>query len=215
MGYTLFTKELVEKVIKDYNPKSVIDLGAQNDFSGPNLPAPYISEWYKEIGIERYMCIDLNGENFAYKLDLSKYLPVDFINFIGTLSNGDPFLFSREVDLVGDVGTIEHIGRDGKFDWEASYICWCNKWNLLKKGGIMVNENPKTQSWVGHGFAYFTKEFYLEMEAMYPWFRIIELGEHAACHNYKDGWNIYCVLQKTSNICISFEQFKTLPLKQS
>lgn len=219
MGYTSFTKELVEKVIKTYNPKSVMDLGAQNDFSGPNLPAPYISEYYEWKDI-KYMCIDLNGENNAYVLDLSKPLPDDFINFRvekGELGATEPFLFSRMVDMVCDIGTGEHIGKNGAFSWEAIYNCWCNKWNLLKVGGIMVNENPLSGNWPKHGWNYHTVEFYKELaqalgESMNDYF---EYGIHAACNNEVDGWNVWCIFKKTGAAFVSFEEFKKMSIKTS
>jgi hypothetical protein len=71
MGYTQHTKEVVEKYVKEFSPKNILDLGSQNDFSQPLLPAPYISEWYKSKGIF-YECIDLNKENEAWAVDLSK-----------------------------------------------------------------------------------------------------------------------------------------------
>lgn len=214
MGYTALTKQLVKELIGTYNVKSVVDLGAQNDFSGPNLPAPYISEWYRENGIGRYMAIDLNGENFSYKLDLSKPLPEDFLNYKDKLSNGDPFLFSRIVDMVGDIGTSEHVGDDGKFGWEAIYNCWLNKHNLLKIGGIMVNENPKTGNWPAHGFNYYTRDFYMEL-CKIAGYNLIAIGEQAAMGNVTDGWNIFSVMEKTSEKFVSLEEFKRLPLKQS
>lgn len=213
MGYTSFTKELVEKVIKTYNPKSVMDLGAQNDFSGPGLPAPYISEWYEWKDI-RYMCIDLNGENKAYALDLSEPLPEDFIEYRvekGELGATEPFVFSRMVDMVCDMGTSEHVGKDGKFAWEAIYNCWLNKWNLLKVGGVMVNENPKSKNWIGHGFNYLEIDFYSKLATICD-IEIIEIGEHAACHNYTDGWNIFCVLVKKGEKFCSLNEFEELPI---
>lgn len=198
MGYTDFSKRLIEKVLQDSPVKNVIDLGAQNDFSGPNLPAPYISEWYKEKGIE-YACIDLNGENGASTQDLSKVFK-------------SPWGFKW--DMVCDFGTSEHVGREGKFNWEAIYNCWVNKWNLLKVGGVMVNENPFEKNWPGHGFNYYTREFYLEMENISPC-NILELGIHPAMSNVTDGWNVFCVLRKRADLFMSLESFKKLSLKQA
>ena len=54
MGYTSHTIQLIEKFVNEEFTSSpfVIDLGAQNNYSQPNLPAPYMSEWYKERGVE-------------------------------------------------------------------------------------------------------------------------------------------------------------------
>lgn len=198
MGYTAFSKQLVEKYISEYNPKSVIDLGAQNDFSGPNLPAPYISEWYIEKKI-KYACIDLNGENGAAKQDLSMV-----------------FKSPRgwQDDFVLDMGTSEHIGRDGEFDWEAIYNCWCNKFFLCREGGIIISENPMSENWPKHGYNYYVSDFYIQLSKIAD-LNLLEVGRHAATGNVTDGWNVFAVMEKTGSSFCSLEQFKTLPLKQS
>lgn len=198
MGYTFFTKELVAGVIKKCHPKSVVDLGAQNDFSGPNLPAPYISDWYYGQNIE-YGCIDLNGENKASTQDLSKIFKAPG---------------GWQADMVCDIGTSEHIERGNQFDWEAIYNCWVNKWNLLKVGGVMVNENPNTGSWPKHGYNYYQESFYFELEKMIDGV-VLNCGTHPACGNITDGWNTWATLIKTGEGFASLEQFKTLPLKKS
>ena len=43
MGYTGFTISLVETVLAQGEVKNVIDLGAQNNYAQPTLPAPYMS----------------------------------------------------------------------------------------------------------------------------------------------------------------------------
>lgn len=197
MGYTSFTKEMVAGVIKEYLPKTVVDLGAQNDFSGPVLPAPYISNWYYEQGIE-YGCIDLNGENGASVRDLS-----ESFKYPG----------GWQADLVCDIGTSEHVGKNGTFDWEAIYNCWLNKHNLLKVGGIMVNENPAENNWPGHGYNYYTMLFYHNL-SMFSNYTVLAAGEHFAMHNYKNGKNIWAILRKNHDEFISLSQFKKLGLKQ-
>lgn len=192
MGYTNFTKQLVKPYLRDI--QTVCDLGAQNDYSYP-LPAPYISEWYSD---KEYSCIDLNGENGAYTNDLS------------VLQN-----FSiRQVDLVCDIGTSEHVAPNGQFSWEAIYNCWQNKHDLLKVGGVMVNENPKTGNWPLHGFNYYSKEFYSAFAAK-SGYRILEMGEVPAMGNDVDGWNVYCVLLKISDKFPTLLQFKKLPLERN
>lgn len=198
MGYTSFTKTLVQGIIDEYRPKSVVDLGSQNDYSYPTLPAPYISDWFRDQWIE-YGCIDLNGENAAAVKDLSE---------VFTKPDGIRY------DMVCDIGFSEHVGDNGKFGWEAIYNCWVNKHNLLKIGGIMVNENPATQNWPGHGFSFYTADFYLGLCKMTK-YKLLEIGRQAAMGNVTDGWNIFSVLEKVSDEFVSLEQFKTLPLKQS
>lgn len=198
MGYTSFSKQLVDGYISEYNPKSVIDLGAQNDFSGPDLPAPYISEWYKGKSIN-YACIDLNGENGALVLDLG----IDLRHEYG-----------HRHDIVCDFGTSEHVGRKGKFDWDAIYMCWWNKFNICKQGGLIISENPLVGNWPEHGFNYYEFDFYSKITAV-SGLILREVGKHAAMGNIEDGWNVFSVMEKTASDFCSFEEFMSLPIKQS
>ena len=188
MGYTHHTFSLIEPLLS--HVESVIDLGAQNDYRY-GTPAPYTSEWYKGQGIQ-YIAIDLSRENKSLGWDLSKI----FIN-------------KQENDLVVDAGTSEHVGDDGKFGWQAIYNCWQNKHNLLKLNGFMVNENPKTGNWPGHGFNYYTQDFYRNLEAT-GCYKILSIGEHPAMGNTKDGWNVWCVLEKVSEHFPTLATFKKL-----
>lgn len=195
MGYTQHTFDLVDNAIALINAKSMIDLGAQNNYAQSNLPAPFVRETYnKNLS---YASIDLSGEDGALPLDLSVGIDIGKVH-----------------DLVVDAGTSEHIGKGGKFDWKAYYNCWLNKHHLLKVGGIMVNENPKTGNWPGHGFNYVSQEFYQELVSL-SGYELIDLHEHPAMHNTTDGWNVVAVMKKVSEKFPSFEQFKKLPLKKS
>lgn len=196
MGYTDYTKAIIQTVIDYDGIKSVIDLGAQNDHSLPDFAMPYTSEWYKEKGIS-YDSIDINGENGARVIDLGK-----------------PFNMIIPFDLVVDAGTSEHVCTDGKFDWSAIYNCWLNKFNLCKIGGWIISENPKTGNWPGHGFNYYTKEFYKELQDNSD-LQTMLLEEHAAMHNYTDGWNVVSVLRKTGHHFPDLETFKKFSIKKA
>lgn len=195
MGVTAPDLRLLENLIRLYQPRKVVDLGAQNNYSQGGLPAPYMSEWWKEKGID-YAAIDMSAENNCVVLDLSQ-------------DQG----FKPEYDFVMDFGTSEHIGQDGKFSWEAIYNCWKNKHNLLKVGGIMVNENPKTLNWPGHGFNYYTEMFYYQLCKM-AGYTVLGMGQQAAMGNTTDGWNIFAALRKFTEQFPTLEEFMTLPLMQ-
>jgi len=197
MGYTQFSKDKVKGIIDAVAPKSVLDFGSQNDFSGSDLPAPYISEWYAGLNI-KYTCIDVNSENGALVIDLTKPIKEKLGKF----------------PLVVDCGVLEHLEIDSKFDWKAIYNGWKNKHSLCEVGGYIYSENPKTGSWPGHGYNYHTQEFYTELIKV-AGYEIIELGEHPACGNVTDGWNIYATLKKVSEKFPTLAAFKKLPLKQS
>jgi hypothetical protein len=191
MGYTSFSVQVLEKLIAEFKPKSVLDYGAQNMYNQPVLPAPYAKDWYEGMGI-MYTAIDLCGENGSLAIDLSYPIKENLGQF----------------DLVVDCGTSEHCGIEGKHDPMAFYNAVKNKHDLLKVAGIMFSENPKTGNWPGHVFNYYSQDFYKQLSALNG-YEILELGEVAAMGNVTDGWNIYCVLRKiNNNPFISFEQFQ-------
>lgn len=170
MGYTSKSIEIVNKYLSGV--KSVCDLGAQNNYSQPHLPAPYMSEWYKQKGIE-YVSIDINGENGSLAFDLSK-----------------PIKYDQTFDLVCDFGTGEHV--------EGFYHCMKNIDKLCKVGGIIIRENPKTGNWPGHGFNYVDVHFYYDLcEA--TGYELLHIEEWPAMGNDKDGWNVIAVMRKTKS----------------
>ena len=188
MGITDFSLTLLNKYVKE-NDK-VLELGAQNLYSCEYEGSPYADKYYKQKQCE-YTCLDLNEENNALKLDLGTKLTLEKYN------------------VVTDFGTSEHIGIDGKHDPKAFYNCWLNKHNACEVGGLIINENPKTGNWIGHGFNYVTVDFYKQLAEANN-YEILELGEHPAMNNTTDGWYIYCVLRKTQNKFITITNFKKL-----
>ena len=200
MGITSKSIELIEKVLPLIEVKEVMELGAQNLFDksyndinhgGQNEGAPFANIYYESKGI-KYVCIDLNGENNAWKYDLSQPLHSYFSGY----------------NLVTDFGTGEHV--------KSAYNLFKNIHNLLNKGGIAVRENPKTGSWQQgicdgkHGYNYMTIEFYKQLAELQG-YRIIELYEHAAMGNEVDGWLICCAYKKMNDFeFISEETFNKL-----
>src|SRR5579863_759685 len=98
MGYTSFTKQLVQKVLVRDDIQSVIDLGSQNDYEIGGDRPPFISDWYATKRIN-YTCIDLAGDNAALKLDLAY-----------------PFEIHKPYDLVVDAGTSEHVVQSDGYE---------------------------------------------------------------------------------------------------
>jgi len=193
MGYTQYTKHKLDTWISP--GKSIIDLGSQNDYSGP-VPAPYISEWYAKKRMA-YACIDLNGENGALTHDLAIIQD-----------------YKPEFDLVVDAGTSEHVGVNGEFSWEGLYNCWLNKFNLCKQGGYIHSENPQTASWPLHGFNYYTAEFYYQLAAACD-MAIMMIELYPAMNNTRNGWNVCCTLWKQGPKFLDLDTFKTFDLRQS
>lgn len=241
MGITAKDVELLEVVIGiDPNIKSVLELGSQNLYLNNEKNPPFASEWYVGRGM-KYTCIDLAGDNMALKIDLSK--PIELVVVDKGATPGPSTMnpkpldfkpFKLIFDLVTDFGTSEHVVRmkaftsvpfhdghinsiypDGVEDALLGfYHCWKNKHDVLKKGGFMVNVNPKTGNWPDHGYHYYTLAFYEKLAELCG-YQIIQLEEHAAMGNVLNGWNICCILMKLNDKeFISLEEFKTLDIRE-
>jgi hypothetical protein len=210
MGYTQHTIDLVEEIIIKFRPTSVIDLGAQNNYSEAipaNGKAPYMLEWYLKKGI-RYVAIDLCKENGSIPVDL-KY-PLDHPSNMNLVPQ------DWKCDLLVDAGTSEHVsGEAGGHDIKAFYNCWKTKHDLVKPGGIILSENPKTGNWPGHGCNYIDMRFY-QILAQLQGYEILHLVENAAMGNVTDGYNITCMLRKVDDKpFISLEDFIKCDVKTS
>jgi hypothetical protein len=183
MGYTSTTFEFIQPLLPEV--KSVVDLGAQNNYNQPSLPAPYMSEWYKAQGIE-YLSIDLNGENGSLSLNLDEDIKID-----------------KAFDLVADIGTGEHC--------HDLYAVLKNMHNLAKEGGLLIRENPKTGNWPGHAVTYMTQDFYKQFCEL-AGYEILRLGENAAMGNITDGWNIHCIYRKGKKSFLKKSEFNKITI---
>ncbi len=164
----------------------ILELGNQNIYFGDEYGSsakPYL----KKLGF-LHTSVDINGQDGAEKMDLSKRISYNDILF----------------DIVTDFGTSEHV--------KDYYNCWYNKHNWCKLNGIIISENPKTGNWPGHGFHYLTELFYQKLAYMVG-YEILEIGEHAAMSNTTDGWNIYCVLKKRDKDFIPRKLFEKLDFR--
>jgi hypothetical protein len=160
------------------NAKTMLELGSQNTYFNSE-PMGIAKDYYTKQGFEHHS-IDANGEYGCKVADLSTVLEL------------------AQVDIVTDFGTSEHVSN--------YYNCWLNKHNGCKIGGLIISENPKVNNWHGHGFHYLTKEFYTEL-CKVAGYELIEVGEHAAMGNVTDGWNVYGVLRKISDVFPSGKDF--------
>lgn len=216
MGITASDIQLIEKAVQlKPDIKTVCELGSQNLYLYNDPKPPFASTWYEGRGI-KYRCIDMAGDNNAIDLDLSIKRDVVW---------GDRF------DLVTDFGTSEHVVRVQEYQSvafheghinsvypkerptedqirEGFYNCWVNKHDLLRYDGLMINVNPKTGNWPGHGYTYLTKDFYLKLAELME-YEILHLEDHAAMGNTISGWNVCCILRKNvDRPFISFEEFQ-------
>lgn len=168
------------------NAKTMLELGSQNTYFDSVVQC-VAKDYYTKQGFEHHS-IDANGEYGCEVADLSTVLDLE------------------PCDIVTDFGTSEHVSN--------YYNCWLNKHNGCKIGGLIISENPKVNNWHGHGFHYLTKEFYTEL-CKVAGYELIEVGEHAAMGNVTDGWNVYGVLRKVSDVFPSQSEFYALPFEST
>jgi hypothetical protein len=180
MGYIESTIKGVKMLIDIYKVKTVCDLGDQFNFTVPYLPAPYMSEWYKERNID-YLSIDLNGLNDSKKWDMA-----------------EPIKTNKKFDMVVNAGFSEHV--------KDFYQCYANIDKLTKVGGLILCENPRTKNWPGHAHHYIDDKFYVDL-AREQGYGIIEIKNTVAAHNYQTGNNVFCILKKINAGFISRDKF--------
>jgi len=190
MGVTSKSISIIQMVLNRHAVKSVVDLGAQNNYEDHvirSAPAkyPYMSEWWKARGVH-YESIDLNGENGCHVLDLTK--PIDL---------------GRRFDLVCDFGTSEHVSKEGY------YQCHKNIDSLCEVGGYIIHANPKVGNWPGHGNNYVDQDFYKALAVATNYY-LIHLEEWPAMGNTTDGWEVITVLKKNNEFKITKEQWANI-----
>lgn len=162
----------------------------------PDYPAEFVTNgtdmvvakpYFKKLGYT-HTSVDINGQDGAMVLDLSK-----------------PGDLKTQFDVITDFGTSEHV--------PSLYHCLQNIDKHLKVGGKVFHVNPLTGHWPGHGYWYRDEEFY-QAYAKLTGYNMKDMHRVVACGNYKDGWNICCLLEKTAQSRFpSEEEFNKLPIK--
>lgn len=173
MGLTGHSYNLLMKYAKTGG--KMLELGNQTIYFGNDYGKP-AKPMFEAKGFQ-HISVDINGQDGVIKTDLSKQN--DLTKHIG------------KFDIVTDFGTSEHVQK-------SYYNCWWTKHFNCKEGGYIVSENPKTGNWKGHGFWYVTEKFFKNL-AQSQGYDLIDIGEHPAMNNTKDGWNVYCVLKKIND----------------
>jgi hypothetical protein len=188
MGINDTNLNVLEILFKRYTIKTVLELGSQNFYQHyKNVKyGEYADRYYNVKGVTKYTCIDINGQNNALILDLSKENSV-----------------IDKYDLVTDFGTSEHVSII--FDSEPLYWCWKTKFDNCKF--ILAGSNPAKGNWPGHGTYYYTLEF-INVLCKLTGMKIILNEEKFAMGNYTDGKEISYALDVTNANWISLEEFK-------
>lgn len=136
--------------------KSVLELGSQTFAPDthrareairelfPEIPSDSIStprDFYRALGMTKYVSIDLDGHDGALRYNLN--LPLD-----------ETYQFRETFDLVTNHGTTEHA-----FD---QFHCFENIHKLTRTGGLMLHALP-SQGYHNHAFFNYHPSFFLDL----------------------------------------------------
>lgn len=116
-----------------YSPlagSSMLELG--NKKNG----AAIYKKHFESLGF-RHVSVDMNGEDGALRMDLTKPLN------LGTF------------DVVSNIGTSEHVSKQEP--------CWRNMLEAMHVGSVLISTTPKIGHWQWHGDFYPTEEFYRQL----------------------------------------------------
>ena len=201
MGITTDSLNRLERVGALASGTKMLVCGCQNIYDTSFEGVTYgmkCQDYFESIGVNADI-IDLTGCNGADVVDLRKPKILE------------KYTKEQKYDVIVNHGTFEHI--EGK---EGFYNAFKNIHEAIRPHGLMIHETPKTGHWPTHGEHYTTEEFY-EKLAFRMGYDIIELVEHFAMGNVKDGGLINCVLKAGKNTgagFISLEKFLELDFRE-
>lgn len=142
-----FENKIIESLGIAWVHIKVCELGNQKiKFRSPRIPA---KKYYKKLGVQEHVSIDLNGKNGALQIDLDFPVPGNLLN---------------RFNMVTNYGTLEHVNNQ--------YQAFKNMHDVCKKEGIMIHSFPPTGHWEGHG-RYFYSEKFAEQLAHFCSYEII------------------------------------------
>jgi len=105
------------------------------EFGDKRNPSGLYRDWYEARGAT-YQCVDINGRNGAFALDVRKRFNLGAF------------------DVVTNWGFSEHVSVQRPF--------WDNAYYALEVGGVFVGTTPKPEHWQHHAWSYWhpTREFF-------------------------------------------------------
>lgn len=126
--------------VSDFEGMCVCEFGNQHvwEHAMPRLGIEYpvARDWMlKQLHVAEYVSIDINGEDGALPLDLTKLLPS---NSQGVLLNG--------FDIVTNIGTSEHCGNENAKQW----MVFRNTVAVARVDGLILHQLPPAGRWLDH-----------------------------------------------------------------
>ncbi len=113
---------------------------------------------FEHLGVE-HISVDLNGQDGAVKVDLTKDFMEDGKQQWWNESQSDEGLkkYFEYFDVVTNCGTTEHVDNDKGHN---NYIAWKNLHNFLKVDGLHFSSLPTIGYWPGHCNIYYNCDFF-------------------------------------------------------
>lgn len=142
---TNFIDQNISVHLSSYSCKRMLELGNQT-IRGAFTPESIGKEYYLKRGFE-HISLDLNGQDGALKVDISKSFKCK--------------QWRGYFDVVTNAGTSEHIEP-----FRRQYQCFRNIHESLRRGGLAIHIVPDAEklaecgAWKGHCNYYYSKSFF-------------------------------------------------------
>ncbi len=124
-------------------PEVVAQVLSESGFAVPATPTVSARQMYAVLGLTDYCSIDATGQDGAFVFDLNRDLVSDFG-------------FTRQFDLVTNLGTAEHCFNQ--------HQVFKNLHDTCRTGGLMIHAAPCAGN-VNHGFYNYHPRFFADLAA--------------------------------------------------
>lgn len=136
-----FALDAIERAGLKLNRLRMVELGNQHFYWTDEITYKVAKDYFESLGV-MHASIDINGEDGALPLDLSKEI-----------------LFQREwFDVLTNFGTSEHVSNQ--------YECWRNTHNLVRVGGLFIHVLPKIGYFKDHSEYHYNYIFFQALAQM-------------------------------------------------
>ncbi len=190
MGMIQITLDSFIEAAGDLTNKKIVELGDQMFFLREwlvfhGVQCKFFKNYCDLLGVQ-HTSIDIHGGNGVLPLDFSKEVPD---------------IMKGRYDILTNFGFAEHI--------PDQYAAWKNIHDLIKVGGLIINELPGQPKFPYHEkFPYFTTDFFekLSKEAEYD----ILINRFQKHDIPSDATVVFSSLRKTKDEFITREQFASI-----
>jgi hypothetical protein len=177
----------IKKYIGDVKGKSILEFGNQHIWEHAKkvmkTDFDVAKQYYESLGA-KYVSIDINGQDGALIIDLTKPLPEEYA------------YLNNSFDYVTNIGTTEHFKNNSAIaQWQAFKTAI----DLAKVGGIVLHQLPPKGMWLDHCAIWYNDGFGVVLKETMNCELIIE--ERFNLPTLNPGIDYLCIaLRKTSNV---------------